>query len=504
MNLSRVPRIVALLFLLVLAAMLLLGGFAAISLPPLQLWHNADAWQERFAYDEYTAFADYLDGEQRWVGAIFDAMAASDSPDPKYTPGSLAYPDFRGKNWNASFSLPAQGDSLRGGVLLVHGLSDSPYHMRAVAEIFAQHGYYVISLRLPGHGTVPGALVRVSWRDWAAAVDFAARMLHQEISSSPNAEFIIGGFSTGGALTLRYTLKAILDGDHQVPDKLFLFSPAVAITKKAILANWHKLVAWLPFYEKFRWESIEPETDPFKYNSFPKNAADQIHLLTQENQALAVRVRGDVQRREQMPPIFAYQSPVDATVISDALVQLFRHIGNDKSELVMFDINHAYAAILESSKRDALKLDAFSAPQFRSQLFVVSNYNQPDDPAHMVTCFRAQGSEASQPLSLTEMADAPALKWPPQAFALSHVCIPIRPDDPYYGQHSLLGGIDSTGTILAGERGVLAKTARDSLHVERIRFNPFFAFMRMRIEHALGVGQHDSLPVAQHVADGQF
>ena len=52
-------------------------------------------------------------------------------------------------------------------MLLLHGLSDSPYsHARDRREILAQ-GYYVLVLRLPGHGTVPAALIDVDWQDWA-------------------------------------------------------------------------------------------------------------------------------------------------------------------------------------------------------------------------------------------------------------------------------------------------------------------------------------------------
>jgi alpha-beta hydrolase superfamily lysophospholipase len=50
-------------------------------------------------------------------------------------------------------------------VLLLHGLTDSPYSMRALAELFAARGWYVVGLRLPGHGTAPAALTRVTWQD---------------------------------------------------------------------------------------------------------------------------------------------------------------------------------------------------------------------------------------------------------------------------------------------------------------------------------------------------
>jgi hypothetical protein len=142
-------------------------------------------------------------------------------------------------------------------------------------------------------------------------------------------------------------LQAVLANNQHVPDQLFLFSPAIAVTPKVIFANYHKLVAWLPHYEKFRWEEIKDEDDPFKYNSFPKNAADQIHLLTKANSDLADKVRDDEKLRKKMPPIIAFQSPVDATVKAEALLELFKKAGNAESELVWFDVNHVYAGSMK-------------------------------------------------------------------------------------------------------------------------------------------------------------
>jgi hypothetical protein len=38
----------------------------------------------------------------------------------------------------------------------------------------------------------------------------------------------------------------------------------------ARIANAHELLSFLTYFAQFKWLSIEPEYDPFKYNSFPK------------------------------------------------------------------------------------------------------------------------------------------------------------------------------------------------------------------------------------------
>ena len=65
------------------------------------------------------------------------------------------------------------------------------------------------------------------------------------------------------------------------------------------------------------------------------------------------------------------------------------------------------------------------------------------------------------------------LEWPENVFALSHVCIPISPDDLFYGRDSMLGGINAKG-----EKDVLL--IADDL--ARLRYNPFFQLIKERVE----------------------
>ena len=89
----------------------------------------------------------------------------------RYHPGSLSHPSSAGRDWNRSFETePAV---IRGGALLLHGLTDSPYSMRTVAEVLQSSGVYSLTLRMPGHGTVPSGLVQAGWEDWLAAVVWA-------------------------------------------------------------------------------------------------------------------------------------------------------------------------------------------------------------------------------------------------------------------------------------------------------------------------------------------
>ena len=71
------------------------------------------------------------------------------------------------------------------GVLMLHGMSDSPYTLRALAETLAEQGYWVIGLRLPGHGTAPSGVRYTSAEDMSAAVRLAMEHLGTKLGDRP-------------------------------------------------------------------------------------------------------------------------------------------------------------------------------------------------------------------------------------------------------------------------------------------------------------------------------
>ncbi len=84
-------------------------------------------------------------------------------------------------------------------------------------------------------------------------------------------------------------------------------------------AGWHKILSFIPLFEKFRWQDILPEYDPYKYNSFPKHAGQQTYRLT-----IAVQKQVDNLKKKgllsRFPPTITFQSFVDATVSTKAIV----------------------------------------------------------------------------------------------------------------------------------------------------------------------------------------
>ena len=298
-------------------AVLAVGGAAnAVSrLPDLHPWHRLVSRLEpraaeispAFTLDAYLAREDAVFREAReQVEAVVTPGANPFVPN-RYVTSSRSHPDRLGTNWNRTRVLHTP--TPRGGALLIHGLTDSPYSMRAMAAHLHANGYYTLSLRMQGHGTVPGGLVNATWEDWSAAVRMGARHVRGQIG--PGLPLVLVGYSNGGALITKYALDALDDAALPAPAQLILLSPMIGVSPAARLAGSISLLG--PVIDKARWIDVVPEYNPFKYNSFPANAGAQTFLLTRAlNRQLLEAERAG--RLSRMAPVLAFQSVVDTTV----------------------------------------------------------------------------------------------------------------------------------------------------------------------------------------------
>jgi alpha-beta hydrolase superfamily lysophospholipase len=256
----------------------------------------------------------------------------------------------------------------RGAVVFLHGLTDSPYSLRHIARRYRAHGYVSIAIRLPAHGTVPGALAEVEWEDWMAATRLAVREARRRIG--PSLPLHLVGFSNGGALAMKYALDAIEDPRLTRPERLVLISPMIGITAFARFAGLAGLPAILPAFAKAAWLSILPEFNPFKYNSFPVNGARQSWDLTQALQQQILR-QARAGRLVELPPILTFQSVVDFMVSAPAIISsLYAHLPANGSELVLFDLNRSTKlGPLLSSASDAVLTRLLPPPRpFRTTI----------------------------------------------------------------------------------------------------------------------------------------
>ncbi len=79
---------------------------------------------------------------------------------------------------------------------------------------------------------------------------------------------------------MKYALDALDAPALRQPEQIVLLSPMIGVTAFARFAGFAGLPAMLPAFAKAAWLNISPEYNPYKYNSFPVNAARQSRLLT--------------------------------------------------------------------------------------------------------------------------------------------------------------------------------------------------------------------------------
>ena len=459
-------------------ATIVIGGAldARRRLAELQPWHTIVPRDARAS--ELTAqstLAEYLAIEGRAFQTVHERIEqrlepAHRVPANRYNPDGLSHPRRLGSDWNRTQVLSPDA-APAGGALLVHGLTDAPYSMRTIANDLRGRGYHVLALRVPGHGTVPSGLTDVTWEDWLAAVRLGARHLRSTIG--PDRPLVLVGYSNGGALVLKYALDALEGSGDPEAARLVLLSPMIGVAPFAWLARVISLLGPVPGFEKARWLDVYPEYNPFKYNSFAANAGLQTWRLTRVLQAQIVRVAGAGQAG-RMPPILTFHSLVDATVSTPAVVHgLYDVIADERSELVLFDINRASGLAPFIQPHDATLLSRLTDRESRRyRRTLVTNV----DAASLAVAARTVAPGAttvdSRPLGLS---------WPRDVYSLSHVAIPFPLSDPVYGREET---VDAAAVIRLGilsPRGERAVFAVPSDTLMRLTCNPFFEYQQARI-----------------------
>jgi len=463
---------------IILVSILLVRAFDSRNLPNLHPWHSISLNNEftESKSDQIESLNDYLEVEERVFQELDTSIYQNIGPEKqfllsRYTSASPVNPERFSSNWNRTFELSPS--NVKGGVLMLHGLTDSPYSMRHLARIFEEQGYYVLALRMPGHGTIPSGLLHATWEDWMAAAYLGAR--HVREKTAKDLPFYIVGYSNGGALAVKYMMDSLENEKLPIPDRAILLSPMLGVTFFARFSTWHKTLSWLPYFEKFKWLDVLPEYDPFKYNSFPKAAGEQSYLLTNAIQKQIEQLvrSGNI---SSLPPMTTFQSLVDATVLTSAIVDsLYSKLSPNKHELVLFDVNRlSEVKTFLYNQHDTL-ID--SLMQAKNLPFAVSLMTNKNDNTRDVVLKMKRINSQNIEIETPELT----LFWPEKVYSLSHVAIPFSPNDLLYGP---MGRNESNNYINLGTfapRGEKKILNIPTDQLMRLRYNPFFDYIERKI-----------------------
>lgn len=274
-----------------------------ILLLPISEAVNAAQEQAEFIYepgepfDQYVARAEqYVNERKLWVNA-----------DNKARELSAVLP----------FELLPDAQTCTGrariGVLLSHGLSDSPFSMRDPAVALQASCYHVRVVLLPGHGTKADDLLHVSRNEWRVTFRNAADKFSKEVDV-----MYVGGFSTGGALAAEYAWQH----SDSVAGAI-LFSPVFKVNSSI---DW--LSPWLAMFKD--WLDNYPSDDFAKYASIPVPAIAEVYKLSKE-------VRHLILKNPKTLPVFIALSEDDQTVDSSVSEKVFNAgMVGPKSQMVLY------------------------------------------------------------------------------------------------------------------------------------------------------------------------
>jgi esterase/lipase len=193
------------------------------------------------------------------------------------------------------------GDT-RNAIVLVHGLTDSPYFLREIGEYFcSEMGFDVYLPLLCAHGLKePEDMKDASAAQWQRDVIFAL-----EAAQNSGGKVSIGGFSTGGTLAV----KLAISQPQLINGGVFLFSAALGLANagnlKEILLR-TPLAAFFDHLDKTDLANDSPSGNPYRYSKMDiGGAAELSKLIKQTDQLTSDNV--------VMQPLFAAHSEADTT-----------------------------------------------------------------------------------------------------------------------------------------------------------------------------------------------
>lgn len=231
----------------------------------------------------------------------------------------------------------SHGEKTKDVIVLTHGLTDSPYYMQAIGERFYQEGLNVVLPLLPAHGlkdpdkAMEDHELDKKWRKEINQSVEVALLLGDRVS--------LGGFSTGGALSL----NKILGDPGRIGGGLFLFSAAIDIGFADEGARSEFISRILQFVLKTKEGKLEGNgPNPFKYPELPESTGIELCQIIQNNEELLIKWEQNGKKISN--PVFAAHSVHDETIKiecpSGIIHLLNKHVINGLAFLIAADVRH--------------------------------------------------------------------------------------------------------------------------------------------------------------------
>jgi esterase/lipase len=322
----------------------------------------------QFSDVTWSSYADYQAGLKKILEANWRALLVSDEDLPDE---SVAGGDERAIEKLVGLLAPTDNrpdaqcrfkDGKERGMLLIHGLYDSPYTMHDLEAYFRQKCFHTRSILLPGHGTRPASLLEIDFESWIKTVNFAIR----ELAEEGDDNVYLAGYSTGGALALNSAFE------NDLVKGVFLFAPALKVDAWA--AHWLKKLGfdWVPFHRL-------ADEDLMRYESLTLDSVVAVDSL-----ANRLRTKLEDNKSTLTIPVFLVVAENDFTIKSDTAIEYF-HRGRFGDDAEMFIYSPDKVSEGDPEKRLPTYINSRFVHQQNGSKFMIANYShmaltlRPDD-----------------------------------------------------------------------------------------------------------------------------
>jgi len=158
-------------------------------------------------------------------------------------------------------------------VLVTHGFTGSPSHMRPLAEKLHEAGFTVQGLLLPGHGTKKEDMLKSTWQDWLDAELKAVHELKQKYKYVS-----VCGLSMGGVLTLIAAQQTDVTACVPIAAPVKITNPFIGLAKYA-----HFVMPEIngKSGEESRRSMLMAEYD-HGYTGYPTKRANDLYILMKQ------------------------------------------------------------------------------------------------------------------------------------------------------------------------------------------------------------------------------
>jgi len=238
---------------------------------------------------------------------------------------------------------PKNGNGV--GIVLVHGFLSSPAEVRSFGDALFAEGFTVIGVRLKGHGTSPVDLREKSWEEWMESIGRA-----YEIMEALTDRIFMIGFSTGGALVLRYAADQpdCLIGVVAISVPIKFHNPTMMFVP--LVHGTNTLVRWLSSYEGIRPYIVnDPEHPDVNYRNIPVRGLYELRRLITDLEGRLADVHC---------PTLLVQGDKDPVVVPKSAEIIFEKLGTKEKEL-LFVHSERHSILMENADHTQEKIMSY-------------------------------------------------------------------------------------------------------------------------------------------------